>query len=74
MGIRAYLVEDASGIEPAWLEGAACVGVTAGASAPETLVQQVVRHLDDLSGGAATSSALPEVDEGITFQLPSELR
>ena len=48
--------------------------VAAGASAPETLVQEVVRHLDDLSGGAATSSALPEVDEGITFQLPSELR
>jgi 4-hydroxy-3-methylbut-2-enyl diphosphate reductase len=74
MGIRAHLVEDASGIEPSWVEGAACVGVTAGASAPEELVQQVVERLEDLSGGAATSSALPEVDEGITFQLPAELR
>ena len=74
MGIRAHLVEDASGIEPGWVEGAACVGVTAGASAPEELVAQVVERLEDLSGGAATSSALPEVDEGITFQLPAELR
>jgi 4-hydroxy-3-methylbut-2-enyl diphosphate reductase len=74
MGIRAHLVEDASGIEPSWVEGAACVGVTAGASAPEELVAQVVERLEDLAAGAATSSALPEVDEGITFQLPAELR
>ena len=74
MGIRAHLVEDAAGIEPGWVEGAACVGVTAGASAPEELVAQVVERLEDLAAGAATSSALPEVDEGITFQLPAELR
>jgi 4-hydroxy-3-methylbut-2-enyl diphosphate reductase len=74
MGTQAHLVEDASGIEPGWLEGVRCVGVTAGASAPEELVQQVVERLEALSCGAATSSALPEVDEGITFQLPAELR
>ena len=44
-GIPSYLIEDASMFDPAWLEGVAAVGVTAGASAPETLVQETIRRL-----------------------------
>ena len=72
-GARAYLVQYARDLEAAWLDGARQVGVTAGASAPEVLVQGVVARLRDLAGGARVRS-LPEVDEGIVFQLPSELR
>ena len=72
-GARAYLVQDARDLEAAWLDGARQVGVTAGASAPEVLVQGVVARLRDLAGGVRVRS-LPEVDEGIVFQLPSELR
>lgn len=73
-GAAAYLVQDADDIEPAWLAGASFVGLTAGASAPEVLVQRVAERLVALAGGDAWVSALPEVDEGIVFQLPSELR
>jgi len=73
-GARAYLVQDAGDIDPSWLEGARCVGVTAGASAPEVLVEAVTRRLATLAGDAARVSALPEVDEGVVFQLPAALR
>ena len=43
-GARAYLIEDASKIDPAWVENVQCVGITAGASAPEHLVQEVVAY------------------------------
>jgi 4-hydroxy-3-methylbut-2-enyl diphosphate reductase len=73
-GVRSRLVQDASEIDPEWIEGARCVGVTAGASAPEILVLQVVERLKELADGAAEVNALPEVDEGIVFQLPPTLR
>jgi 4-hydroxy-3-methylbut-2-enyl diphosphate reductase len=73
-GARGYLVQTADDIEPGWLEGAECVGVTAGASAPEVLVEQVVARLHELGGPGTRLEALPEVDEGIVFQLPSALR
>jgi 4-hydroxy-3-methylbut-2-enyl diphosphate reductase len=73
-GARAHLVQDAGEIETAWLEGAQQIGVTAGASAPEVLVQGVVARLRALVGAAARVRALPQVDEGIVFQLPPELR
>jgi 4-hydroxy-3-methylbut-2-en-1-yl diphosphate reductase len=73
-GARAYLVETADDIDPAWLAGATQVGVTAGASAPESLVEGVVARLRELSGGRARVRSQPEVDEGIVFQLPSALR
>jgi 4-hydroxy-3-methylbut-2-en-1-yl diphosphate reductase len=73
-GARAYLVETADDVDPAWLDGAAQVGVTAGASAPESLVQGVVARLRELSGGRARVRSQPEVDEGIVFQLPAALR
>jgi 4-hydroxy-3-methylbut-2-enyl diphosphate reductase len=73
-GMQAHLVQSADDIDPAWLGGAACVGVTAGASAPEILVEQVVERLRALAGGAASVEAMPAVDEGVVFQLPAELR
>jgi 4-hydroxy-3-methylbut-2-enyl diphosphate reductase len=73
-GTRAHLVEDASDIRPEWLAGATCVGVTAGASAPEVLVDEVVERLRHLAGGAAEVVATARVDEGVVFQLPAELR
>jgi 4-hydroxy-3-methylbut-2-enyl diphosphate reductase len=72
-GSRAQLVEEASQIDPAWLEGVDSVGVTAGASAPEALVDGVVEHLKALTTGAELVEFAP-VDEGMVFQLPSELR
>ena len=73
-GARAYLVETAADIDPVWVAGARCVGVTAGASAPEVLVREVVARLQELAGPAASVDALPRVDEGVVFQLPAELR
>ncbi len=73
-GARAYLVQTAAEIDPAWVAGASGVGVTAGASAPEVLVEAVVARLTELAGGKLELSALPPVDEGVTFQLPAQLR
>ena len=73
-GARAHLVQAASDIDPAWLAGADCVGVTAGASAPEVLVQDVVARLRALGGPETTVDSLAPVDEGVVFQLPAELR
>ena len=73
-GVRSHLVQDASDIDPSWIESARCVGVTAGASAPEILVLQVVDRLQELAVGHVEVDALPEVDEGIVFQLPPTLR
>ena len=73
-GARAYLVETADDVDPAWLAGSTQVGVTAGASAPEHLVQGVVERIRELTGGGAHVRSQPEVDEGIVFQLPAALR
>jgi len=74
LGARAYLVQDAGEIDPDWIVGATCVGVTAGASAPELLVQQVVDRLDALAGGTARVRRQPAIDEGVVFRLPAQLR
>jgi len=73
-GARAHLVESAADIDPAWIVDARCVGVTAGASAPEVLVEEVTRRLAELAPAGAELNALPEVDEGVVFQLPAALR
>jgi len=70
----AYMVESAEQIDPDWLRGTSSVGVTAGASAPEALVQGVVDRLRELAGGRVTVQAQPAVDEGVVFQVPAELR
>ncbi|MEB2346484.1 MAG: 4-hydroxy-3-methylbut-2-enyl diphosphate reductase [Deltaproteobacteria bacterium] len=73
-GARGYLVQSARDIDPAWLAGVRCVAVTAGASAPEVLVQEVVARLRALAGPDTEIASLPQVDEGVVFQLPAELR
>lgn len=68
-GIPSYLIDDASEIDPAWLEGVARIGITAGASTPEALVEQVIDHL------APDSVETVEVTkEDVAFVLPKELR
>lgn len=73
-GVPAHLVESAGDIREEWLEGVACVGVTAGASAPELLVERVIERLRALCAGDLRVDSLPIVDEGVVFQLPAELR
>ena len=70
-GSRAYLVDDAAGVDPAWLEGAETVGVTSGASAPEFLVDQIVAALKSL--GAERVEDLVTIEEDVHFALPAEL-
>lgn len=70
-GVPAYLVNDETEINPAWLSGAEIVGVTAGASAPEELVIRVVESLRSL--GATEFEELDGVDETVHFGLPKEL-
>jgi 4-hydroxy-3-methylbut-2-enyl diphosphate reductase len=71
MGVRSYLIADATALEPAWLVGAESVGVTAGASAPEHLVEQLVQRLRDL--GATEVEVLSGVEENVRFKMPPEL-
>ena len=73
-GVRAYLVQSAADINSAWLEGIGEVGVTAGASAPEILVQEAVTRLTALSNDPVEVHSLPLVDERVVFQIPAELR
>ncbi|MDF3054566.1 MAG: 4-hydroxy-3-methylbut-2-enyl diphosphate reductase [Gammaproteobacteria bacterium] len=72
LGCEAYLVDSASEVEPNWVLGKSVVGVTAGASAPEVLVQEVVEKLKSLGG--ETEEELEGRKEHIVFVLPRELR
>jgi len=72
MGVAAHLVDAPDMIQPQWLDGARRVGLTAGASAPDDLVQQVVARLKQL--GAVSVRNLAGVQENIAFPLPRELR
>jgi 4-hydroxy-3-methylbut-2-enyl diphosphate reductase len=71
LGVSAYLVDSANDIRPAWISDVRRVGVTAGASAPESLVNQVIDRLWQL--GASRVSVLDGVSENTTFPLPKEL-
>ncbi|GBG13891.1 4-hydroxy-3-methylbut-2-en-1-yl diphosphate reductase [Novimethylophilus kurashikiensis] len=70
-GIEAYMVDNASQLDPAWVVGKTRVGVTAGASAPEVLVQEVVARLREL--GAAQVDELEGIVERVVFPLPKNL-
>jgi 4-hydroxy-3-methylbut-2-enyl diphosphate reductase len=70
-GARAYLIEDATKIDPAWLEEAQCVGITAGASAPEHLVRDVVAYFK--GRGVEQLEEIEPVEEKVTFTPPLEL-
>jgi 4-hydroxy-3-methylbut-2-enyl diphosphate reductase len=71
MGTPAYMVDNAAAIDPSWIVGKKRIGVTAGASAPEVLVQAVIDRLKEL--GAASVRALEGVEEHVTFPLPKGL-
>lgn len=71
-GVPAYLVDNAEEFDPQWLEGRSSVGITAGASAPEVLVQQVIERLRTLGVDAVQENI--GLEENITFTLPRELR
>jgi 4-hydroxy-3-methylbut-2-enyl diphosphate reductase len=71
-GTPAWLIDGPEDIEPTWLADKTAIGVTAGASAPEVLVQQVVARLRDLGATAITESAGRE--ENVVFALPKDLR
>ena len=72
LGTPAYLIDGAEDIDPAWVSDKAKVGVTAGASAPEVLVKQVVERLQSLGGKAPKE--LEGREEHIVFSLPPALR
>jgi 4-hydroxy-3-methylbut-2-enyl diphosphate reductase len=72
MGADAYLLDGADDIDPSWLEGKSRIGVTAGASAPEVLVREVLDGLRAL--GASEPVELEGRPENVTFSLPRELR
>ncbi|HWF00977.1 MAG TPA: 4-hydroxy-3-methylbut-2-enyl diphosphate reductase [Caulobacteraceae bacterium] len=71
-GVTSYLIDDASALDPAWLTGKEIVGLTAGASAPEALIQEVIEALKAL--GPTTVENMDGVEENIEFRLPAELR
>jgi 4-hydroxy-3-methylbut-2-en-1-yl diphosphate reductase len=70
-GLPSYMVDNASQIEPDWLTGMVRIGVTAGASAPEVLVQAVIDRLREY--GAKSVRTLEGVEEAVTFPLPKGL-
>jgi 4-hydroxy-3-methylbut-2-enyl diphosphate reductase len=72
LGSRSYLIDGPEQIDPAWIDDASAIAVTAGASAPEDVVQAVCHRLQEL--GADTISQERGVDESIQFSLPKELR
>jgi 4-hydroxy-3-methylbut-2-enyl diphosphate reductase len=71
MGVDAYMVDNASGLRPEWIAGKKRVGVSAGASAPEVLVEELVARLKEL--GAASVRPLEGITEKVVFSLPREL-
>ena len=72
MNCRAYLIDNASEMEQSWLDGVQSIGVTAGASAPEVLIQEVLQQLQDWGGDLP--SELSGIEENVIFSLPKALR
>ena len=70
-GVDSHLIPDADSLDPAWLYGARAVGITAGASAPESLVQGLIDRLRDMFD--VTVSTLDGIEENVSFRLPREL-
>ncbi len=66
-----YLIDGPESIKPAWLEGKQTIGITAGASAPEVLVQDVIQRLKEL--GALSVRKVAGIEENVSFPLPKEL-
>ncbi|MDD9891845.1 MAG: 4-hydroxy-3-methylbut-2-enyl diphosphate reductase [Gammaproteobacteria bacterium] len=72
LGCDSYLIDSVEDIDPGWFDGKSRFGITAGASAPEVLVQQVVKHLQEI--GHILPEELEGVEENIVFSMPKELR
>jgi 4-hydroxy-3-methylbut-2-en-1-yl diphosphate reductase len=70
-GVPSYLIEDARALHPDWIHGATAVGITAGASAPAELVEEVITRLRELT--KVELSVLPGVTENVRFRMPSQL-
>ena len=72
VGAKAYLIDDASCLQQGWFDGINCVGITAGASAPEVLVQNVIAQLSQWQVSTVTERSGRE--ENVQFAVPKELR
>ena len=70
-GVPAYLIADADALDLRWINGVESVGITAGASAPAELVQQLIDRLREI--GEVELSALPGITENVRFRMPAEL-
>ena len=71
LGVRSHLIENAGQLDPKWLEGVKSVGITAGASAPDVLVQEVVARLQELQ--QINLSFMEGIAENVKFRLPPQL-
>jgi 4-hydroxy-3-methylbut-2-enyl diphosphate reductase len=69
--VPSYLIEDARALDPSWIADATAVGITAGASAPAELVEEVINRLRELTD--VELSVLPGVTENVRFRMPSQL-
>jgi 4-hydroxy-3-methylbut-2-en-1-yl diphosphate reductase len=69
--VPSYLIEDARALDPRWLEGAKSVGITAGASAPDTLVDELIERLREMT--LTEVEVLPGVTENVRFRMPAQL-
>ena len=72
-GVPSYLIADGSELDPAWVKGKTTIGLTAGASAPEALVENVIAALRNIDSGVEVSQ-MDGKKEHIEFRLPAELR
>src|SRR5207249_1029476 len=70
-GVPSYLIEDARALDPDWIAGVSSAGITAGASAPAELVEEVIARLSELT--EVELSVLPGVTENVRFRMPSQL-
>jgi 4-hydroxy-3-methylbut-2-en-1-yl diphosphate reductase len=70
-GVPSYLIEDARALDPRWLDGVSAVGITAGASAPDELVEELVERLRELD--EIEIQRLSGVTENVRFRMPSQL-
>ncbi len=71
LGTTAYLIQRADEMDPAWLEGIGTIGLTAGASAPEKLVREVVDRLSDWR--LVEEEVIAATEENMIFKLPRQL-
>jgi 4-hydroxy-3-methylbut-2-enyl diphosphate reductase len=70
-GVPSYLIEDANALDPRWLDGVSAVGITAGASAPDELVEELVERLRDIT--EIEIQRLSGVTENVRFRMPTQL-